>query len=256
MSTAVVVTPDALMGEPPAAAPPRLRARIESIDGLRGLVMLLMLVDHAREFFFYGHQVSDPVDLATTSPGLFFTRLAAHLCAPVFVALTGLSAWLYGANKSPADVAAFLFKRGLFLVVLELTFVSFAWTFAFPPPTLFLQVIWAIGSVDDRAGGAGTPAAGSDPGGGCRDRRGAQSARSVRIRTGRAGARAVGGASRPRLHRLGGGLRARTSYPVLPWIGVIAAGVCDGAVVRGGRRRRDGAAVGVAAAAGCWPRSS
>ena len=64
--------------------------RIVSIDALRGLVILLMLVDHAREFFFIHAQVSDPMDLETTAPALFFTRLSAHLCAPVFVALTGL----------------------------------------------------------------------------------------------------------------------------------------------------------------------
>lgn len=127
----------------PASAPP---ARITSIDALRGLVMLLMLVDHAREFFFIHAQVSDPMDVATTSPALFFTRLAAHLCAPVFVALTGLSAWLYGSKTGGAAAASgFLFKRGLFLVALELTLVSFAWTFDLTPPTIFLQVIWAIG---------------------------------------------------------------------------------------------------------------
>ncbi|RZJ95439.1 MAG: hypothetical protein EON88_11050, partial [Brevundimonas sp.] len=71
------------------AAPVSIAARITSIDALRGLVMLLMLVDHAREFFFIHAQVSDPMDVATTEPALFFTRLAAHLCAPVFVALTG-----------------------------------------------------------------------------------------------------------------------------------------------------------------------
>ena len=113
MSTVATAVPDALMGDPPAAAPARSATRIESIDGLRGLVMLLMLVDHAREFFFYGHQVGDPMDLATTSPALFFTRLAAHLCAPVFVALTGLSAWLYGAGRSPGGAAGFLVKTAV-----------------------------------------------------------------------------------------------------------------------------------------------
>ncbi|MES1946109.1 hypothetical protein C84B14_02146 [Salinisphaera sp. C84B14] len=121
------------------------RTRIQSIDALRGLVMLLMLVDHAREFFFLHAQVSDPMDVNEVTPALYFSRLAAHLCAPVFVALTGLSAWLYGAQRSRADVSAFLFKRGLFLVVLELTLVNFAWTFALPPEKLYLQVIWVIG---------------------------------------------------------------------------------------------------------------
>lgn len=121
-------------------------ARITSIDALRGLVILLMLVDHAREFFFIHAQVSDPMSVTETSPALFFTRLLAHLCAPVFVALTGLSAWLYASKKGgPGAASGFLLKRGLFLVVLELTVVSFAWNFTLTPPTIFLQVIWAIG---------------------------------------------------------------------------------------------------------------
>lgn len=125
---------------------PSLSARIPSIDALRGLVILLMLVDHAREFFFIHALVSDPMSVAGTSPALFFTRLLAHLCAPVFVALTGLGAWLYGAkNGGAAAASGFLFKRGLFLVALELTVVSFAWNFDLIPPTIFLQVIWAIG---------------------------------------------------------------------------------------------------------------
>lgn len=128
----------------PPAGP--VTARIASIDALRGLVILLMLVDHAREFFFFHAQVSDPMSVTETSPALFFTRLSAHLCAPIFVALTGLGAWLYGSKKGgPPAASGFLFKRGLFLVVLELTVVSFAWNFDLTPPTIFLQVIWAIG---------------------------------------------------------------------------------------------------------------
>jgi uncharacterized membrane protein len=125
-------------------------SRIRSIDALRGLVILLMLVDHTREFFFFHAQVPDPMNVAETSPDLFFTRLSAHFCAPIFVALTGLGAWLYGnkqaAGRNGARAASgFLFKRGLFLVVLELTVVSFAWSFSFTPEIIYLQVIWVIG---------------------------------------------------------------------------------------------------------------
>jgi uncharacterized membrane protein len=105
-----------------------------------------MLLDHVRETFLLHRQVSDPMDIASTEPALFFSRTLAHLCAPVFVLLTGLSAWLFGekyAGKS--DVSAFLFKRGLFLVLLEFTLVNFAWTFQLPPSVIYLQVIWAIG---------------------------------------------------------------------------------------------------------------
>lgn len=124
-----------------------VRTRISAIDMMRGLVMLTMLIDHVRETFYLHMQVTDPMTVATTAPELFFTRMTAHLSAPVFVFLTGLSAWLYGnpasgAIRSPRD---FLFKRGLLLVVLEVTLVNFAWAGDMPPRTLWLQVIWAIG---------------------------------------------------------------------------------------------------------------
>lgn len=120
--------------------------RIASIDVARGLVMLLMTVDHVRETFFLQHQVSDPMDVTTTDPGLFFSRLAAHFCAPMFVFLTGLSAWLYANPASgPRSATGFLAKRGAFLVVLEIVVINFAWTGSFTPHTVYLQVIWAIG---------------------------------------------------------------------------------------------------------------
>jgi uncharacterized membrane protein len=125
---------------------PLTTGRLLSIDALRGLVILFMLLDHVRETFLLHRQVSDPMDIASTEPTLFFSRTLAHLCAPVFVLLTGLSAWLFGEKYAgKADVSAFLFKRGLFLVVLEFTLVNFAWTFQLPPSVIYLQVIWAIG---------------------------------------------------------------------------------------------------------------
>ena len=123
-----------------------VRNRIAVIDVLRGLVMLIMLFDHVRETVFLHHQVGDPMDAAHVDPALFFTRLAAHVCAPMFVFLTGLSAWLYAHPAAgPRSASGFLFKRGLLLVVLELVFVNFAWSGAFPPAVLYLQVIWVIG---------------------------------------------------------------------------------------------------------------
>jgi len=122
-----------------------IKKRIASIDVIRGLVILLMAVDHVRERYFYHLNVADPMDLESTSPALFFTRMTAHLCAPTFVFLTGLSAWLYAhpANKPPRSPSSFLFKRGLFLVFIEVTLINFSWWGNFD--TIFLQVIWAIG---------------------------------------------------------------------------------------------------------------
>ncbi|WP_276197630.1 DUF1624 domain-containing protein [Ferrimonas senticii] len=124
---------------------PITKVRLHSIDILRGLVMIIMLLDHVRERFFYHQLITDPMTIDATDPKLFFTRLIAHLCAPTFVLLTGLSAWLYanpssGIGRSPV---AFLIKRGLFLVLLEATLINFSWFGAYQ--TLYLQVIWAIG---------------------------------------------------------------------------------------------------------------
>ena len=130
-----------------AASPPHAVAstRLMSIDALRGLVMLFMLLDHIRETWLLYLPVGDPVDARTILPALFFTRITSTLCAPIFVALTGLSAFLYSQKHTPAETSAFLLKRGLFLIVLELTFVNFSWRAELPFQFVFLQVIWAIG---------------------------------------------------------------------------------------------------------------
>ncbi|MGM5632055.1 heparan-alpha-glucosaminide N-acetyltransferase domain-containing protein [Apibacter raozihei] len=124
-----------------------LRKRITSIDMLRGLVMLFMLLDHVRETFFLHLQMGDPVDVQTVSFPLFFNRMLAHICAPVFILLTGLSAFLYGQARggSRKEISLFLFKRGVFLILLELIVINFGWTGEFPPHKIYLQVIWAIG---------------------------------------------------------------------------------------------------------------
>ncbi|MGI2173748.1 DUF1624 domain-containing protein [Shewanella ulleungensis] len=119
--------------------------RISSIDIMRGIVMLIMLLDHVRERFYLHMQVSDPMDLSTTSWELFISRFAAHFCAPVFVFLTGVSAWLY-ANRNPLQPRSareFLVKRGLFLITLEIIVINISWMGNYH--TLWLQVIWVIG---------------------------------------------------------------------------------------------------------------
>lgn len=117
--------------------------RLQSIDQLRGLVMLLMLVDHVRERFYLHMQVADPMDLSQTESALAFTRLLAHFCAPIFVFLTGLSAWLYAQKHSQQQLTSFLIKRGLVLLLLEATLVNVAWLGSYH--TLYLQVIWVLG---------------------------------------------------------------------------------------------------------------
>ena len=120
--------------------------RLQAIDALRGLVILIMMVDHVRETFYLHHQVPDPMNIEQTEASLFFSRILAHLCAPIFVVLTGLSAYLYQAKHNSLRMTReFLLKRGLFLVVLELLVINFAWTGQFPPQVIYLQVIWAIG---------------------------------------------------------------------------------------------------------------
>ncbi|WP_369038346.1 DUF1624 domain-containing protein [Stenotrophomonas maltophilia] len=210
--------------------------RLASIDQLRGTVMLLMLIDHVRETFFLQYQVSDPMDAAAVSPALFACRLLAHLCAPVFVLLTGMSAWLYGQRQPDPRraTASFLLKRGLFLVLLELTLVSFAWTFQFPPDTLYLQVIWAIGlSMIALAGLLWLP-------------RPALLVLGVLLVAGHNlfdGVRVEGNGVLAVLWKVlhqrdwieAGVMRVRTSYPVLPWIGVIALGYLMGPWFAAGR---------------------
>jgi uncharacterized membrane protein len=128
--------------EGPSAMPLPRQARIESIDLLRGGVMVLMALDHTRDFF--GGSGLNPRDV--TSPDLFLTRWITHFCAPVFVFLTGTSAWLYGSRgRHPREVSRFLLVRGLFLVVLELTVVRVGWTFHLGADFFFGQVIWVIG---------------------------------------------------------------------------------------------------------------
>lgn len=135
------------------------RNRIHSIDILRGIIMVIMALDHVRDFFFKaavtagGASVAtNPTEMATTTPALFFTRWITHYCAPLFVFLAGTSIFLMAQRKSLSagqagkkEVSLFLIKRGFWLVIVELAIITFAWSFNPHYNLFFLQVIWAIG---------------------------------------------------------------------------------------------------------------
>lgn len=116
-------------------------SRLASIDMLRGLVIVLMALDHTRDFF--GPALFDPEDLAKTTPLWFATRWITHLCASTFVLLAGSSAFLRGAKGGIPALSRYLFTRGLLLIVLEATWISFSWQFGYG--VTILQVLWALG---------------------------------------------------------------------------------------------------------------
>jgi len=119
--------------------------RIESIDIVRGIAMVIMALDHVRDFVHIQANVDDPLNLQTTTPILFFTRWITHFCAPTFVFLSGTSIYLQSLRKSKKELSSFLIKRGLWLVFAEITIITFAWTFNPFLNVFALQVIWAIG---------------------------------------------------------------------------------------------------------------
>ena len=128
-------------------APPSLAgARLDSVDLLRGLVMLIMALDHTRDFFHSAAPFFDPTDLSKATPALFLTRWITHFCAPVFVFLAGTGAFLSRARgKSRRDLSWFLLTRGAWLILLEVTLVRLGWMFDFSYGYVFVQVIWALG---------------------------------------------------------------------------------------------------------------
>ena len=120
--------------------------RIASIDVMRGLVILLMMIDHVRERFYMHLRTGDPIN-DYIEPEMYFTRYITHLCAPVFIFLAGLSAWLYAHPgesrfRSPTE---FLFKRGLVIILIEFVLYYLVWADSYPN-FLFLQVLFAIGA--------------------------------------------------------------------------------------------------------------
>jgi uncharacterized membrane protein len=218
-------------------APPQ---RVVSVDLLRGLVMVVMALDHTRDFVHAGAMNLRPDDLATTTTAIFFTRWVTHICAPAFVLCAGLGAWLrLSRDGNKKALSWFLLSRGLWLLVLELTLVPLVFFFHWPPPLVFLLVFWSIGmSMIALAGLIYLP---------------------VRVL-------AIVGFAMIALHNLTDKLTPETfgalaplwrmlhqqgllvpgppavivAYPLIPWIGVMALGFCLGEVYRltPDRRRR------------------
>src|SRR6187402_514577 len=121
------------------------KARISSIDTVRGLVMVIMALDHVRDYFHIDAFNFTPTDLTRTSTAVFFTRWITHICAPTFVFLSGVSARLNLEKKSKSDLSIQLLTRGLWLIVLEHTVVRFGLLFNFYYDFTLFLVIWVIG---------------------------------------------------------------------------------------------------------------
>jgi len=129
------------------------RARVTAVDALRGLIMIIMAIDHVRDFVHRGAMAGSPTDLATTTPVLFLTRWITHFCAPVFMLTAGLGAYFYMSRQKAAGVSAkqqastFLVTRGVWLILLELTLMQFAYNFNLSTANpIFLLVLYVLGA--------------------------------------------------------------------------------------------------------------
>jgi uncharacterized membrane protein len=203
-------------------------ARIASIDVLRGLVMALMALDHTRDFF--SSSGFNPRDV--TEPALFLTRWVTHFCAPTFIFLAGLSAFLYGREKNTWDSSRFLFTRGLWLILIDITLIKFGWRFEFDPLRMTGGIIFVVGlSMIALAALVWLP-------------RWVIAGVAVIMLAGHnlldsVTADEFGGAfwtwnllHEPGLIHLGDGAQLYVLYPLIPWIGVMAAGYLLGPVMQ------------------------
>lgn len=226
-------------------------ARIQSVDLLRGMVMVIMALDHVRDFFHADAYHFSPENLARTNGMLFFTRWVTHFCAPVFVFLAGVSVQLSSAKRDGLRaVSRRLITRGIWLIFLEWTVLEFMWTFNFEYQMVVLQVIWVIGwSMIALAGLIWLP----------------QRAVAIFALAMMALHNAFDRVAPAQWGSLGwlwnilhaptvftmGHTRIFALYPLIPWIGVLAAGYSFAPILRmeEGRRRRVLLRLGIALAA-------
>lgn len=128
-------------------SPAPSRLRVSAVDALRGLIMIIMAIDHVRDFVHRGAMSGSPTDLATTTPALFLTRWLTHFCAPVFMLTAGLGAYFYLSRHDRGRLTTFLVTRGLWLIVLELTLMQFAYDFNLSTANpIFLLVLYVLGA--------------------------------------------------------------------------------------------------------------
>ena len=120
------------------------KKRIESIDIARGIIMIIMTLDHVRDFLMLPGP--SPLDIQSTSVILFFTRWVTHFCAPTFLFLSGVSAFLAGQKRSRRQLSLFLLSRGIWLILSDLLIISMIFTFDPGHHVLVLEVLWAIGA--------------------------------------------------------------------------------------------------------------
>jgi uncharacterized membrane protein len=120
-----------------------MKERIHSIDIIRGLIMVIMTLDHSRDFLHYPGP--SPLNMQTTTVILFFTRWITHYCAPTFVFLSGVSAFLAGQRRTKKELSGFLLKRGAWLILSDMLIISFLFSFDLQYHMLVLEVLWAIG---------------------------------------------------------------------------------------------------------------
>ena len=249
MSRSSTIPTPARSGDP-STSPEEARPRLESVDLLRGAVMVVMVLDHVRDYFM-NTQV-DPTDLAATSPALFFTRWITHFCAPTFVFLAGVGAGLSASReKSRRELSVFLLTRGAWLIVLEQVVAALGVFFAIMPGVLAL-ILWAIGwSMIVLAALIHLPRAAV----------GAIGVGMIALHNLLDGVQ-VGGTGAaailwrvlhvPGVQPLPGGLILLVGYPLIPWVGVMASGFAFAPVLLAHptRRRRVLLGLGLAMIAG------
>lgn len=145
MASSITLPPGGIVSQASPGVKATAHARLANIDALRGFVMVLMLLDHLRETWFVNYPVTDPINAVTILPAIGFARFAVSFCAPIFVALTGLGVYLFSVNHTVEETTEYLLKRGFLLIAIELLYLSPLYWGIVPQPTFWLQVIWAIG---------------------------------------------------------------------------------------------------------------